>query len=90
MSKEPRDLKLEQLTAQFIDSFEHVFGDDWEHTKGCLDMPQCFVEPGHTFINPGQFDEGNNWCSRGRLLETYRSLAEELMKRGVYADDFRP
>jgi hypothetical protein len=84
-----RDTRLEELAARFIDRFEHVFGDDWEHTRACLSSPDCFVDRGHTFINPGQFDESNNWCSRSGLLEAYRCLAEELMKRGVHADDYQ-
>lgn len=85
-----RDITLERTAAEFIDAFEHVFGDDWEHTKACLaSNSDSFVDRGHTFINPGQFDEANNWCSRLHLLERYRCLAEELMKRGVHADDFK-
>lgn len=90
MSNELRDTELERVAAEFIDAFEHVFGDDWEHTKGCLSSPDLFIDRELTFINPGQFDEANNWCSRLRLLERYRCLAEELMKRGVHADDFNP
>jgi len=78
-----RDTELERLAARFVGAFEHVFGADWDHTRACLRTPEIYVDPALTFINPGQFDEADNWCSRLGLLEAYRCLAEELLKRGV-------
>lgn len=77
------DPEFEKAVAHFVGAFEHVFGDDWEHTKECMKVPDLFVDPKGTFINPAEFDESNNWCSRYALLETYRKLVEAMLRRGI-------
>lgn len=89
LAHRPRDPRLEKTAARFLGAFEHVFGHDWEHTKDCL-RSDLHVERGHTFVNPGKFDEDANWCSRAGLLEAYRDLAETLMRRGAHPDQFDP
>jgi hypothetical protein len=79
------DPELEQAVAYFVGTFEHVFDQDWAHTKGCLQNPDSYIDPAGTFINPIEFDETNNWASRAALLERYRELAEVLLRRGIQA-----
>jgi len=75
--------KIEASAAAFLMSFEGVFEDDWDHTKGCLGIEDDselagFIEEGHTFLNPGVADEQNNWSTRGALLSGYRQLRRLL------------
>jgi len=80
-----RDKELDLAVSRFVDSFEHVFDHDWHNqTKACLQSPDTFIDPAGTFLNPIEYDEANNWCSRATLLETYRQLVELMMARRIY------
>jgi hypothetical protein len=79
-----RDEKLDLAVSRFVDSFEHVFEQDWHYTKLCLQNPEGYIDPAGTFLNPLEFDEANNWDSRAMLLEAYRQLVELMMARRIY------
>jgi hypothetical protein len=77
-----RDLLVtKELATQFAESFELVFGIDWEFTKTVLNEaevdPTLIAQDG-TFLQPGVTDESNNWANRGSLLSIYRDLVEDL------------
>ena len=75
--------ELYRALALFVGRFEHVFESDWEYTKNCLKAPETFIDSDADFLTPAQFDEGNNWCSREALLESYRDLVEVMLREGV-------
>lgn len=83
-----RDKEFEKSVLEFIQAFELVFDNDWEHTKSILenDKNGIYIENDRTFLNPlsPSDDEGNNWWNRGKLLSKYRNLKEELLRRGLY------
>jgi hypothetical protein len=79
-----RDEKLDQAYSRFVDYFELVFGDDWDHTKGCLRSPDTYIDPVGTFLNPLEDDEANNWGNRKALLEACRDVVELMMARRIY------
>jgi len=79
-----RDEKLDQAYSRFVSYFELVFGDDWDHTKGCLQSPDVHIDPAGTFLNPLEDDEANNWGNRKALLEAYRDVVELMMARRIY------
>ena len=81
-----QDERLQAALNRFLDSFEHVFHDDWEHTKGCLRNPSSFACE-ESFLYPATDDEGNNWCSRKCLLSSYRELVSLMMKQAVRHPD---
>jgi hypothetical protein len=69
------------LVVRFVDLFELVFENDWEHTKVTLHVPDDlpgFITPDGSFLNPGVEDESNNWANRGSLLAAYRRLRSAL------------
>ena len=77
--------ELKNLLAEFMSSFELVFRDDREFSRGCLrdDSQELFIAPRGTFLNPGIDDESNNWANRGHLLDVYRRLVAEMKKTGI-------
>jgi hypothetical protein len=79
-----RDEKLEKALSRFVDYFELVFDQDWDHTKACLQNPDTYIDPAGTFVNPLEDDEANNWGNRKALLEAYRDVVELMMARRIY------
>jgi predicted AlkP superfamily pyrophosphatase or phosphodiesterase len=82
-----RDEKLDRAYRRFVNVFEIVFKEDWEHSKGCLQNIDAYVAPGGTFLNPLQDDEDANWSARKSLLEAYRDVVEVMNARGIYDEE---
>jgi hypothetical protein len=76
-----RTSEFEKRVIDFVTSFELVFGNDWDTTKGCITDPFMIRENG-TFLAPGVDDESNNWGNRGGLLASYRRLSEYMNNSG--------
>ena len=68
--------RVEKATQEFLEAFEHVFGDDWDYTRGMIadDYGESMIKNDGTFLSPGVDDEGNNWANRECLLARYRDL----------------
>lgn len=67
-----------QAALDFVEAFETVFDEDWDHTRVSLGADTAemgFIAPTGTFLKPGVEDESNNWGNRGYLLSMYRRLA---------------
>lgn len=79
--------ELEEAISKFITSFELVFDNDWEMTKGCISNDTLIGDNG-TFIHPDVSDESNNWWNRGGLLDAYRHLLEVMDKNSIPHSNF--
>jgi hypothetical protein len=75
------DKQFVDAAFAFLDSFEVVFGHDWEHTKNSLHIANTGSQDG-TLIDPGVEDEGDNWGNRGGLLASYRKFRERAPQAG--------
>jgi hypothetical protein len=74
------DKALQDIATEFVDSFELVFDNDWDHTVWTIKNPEHFIEG--TFLRPNVQDEYNDWANRGNLLTAYRKLKALLVERG--------
>jgi len=72
--------KMDKAVNRFIDAFELVFDEDWEHSRGCLLAPECYGCK-DSFLKTDTADEENNWCNRAALLYSYRELVSVMMKQ---------
>ncbi len=73
--------KIEEKLANFLQSFELVFENDWEVSLNNLqDTNHFYIAESGTFLNPEVYDESNNWGNRGGLLANYRELIKALNK----------
>lgn len=75
------DKALQDIATEFVNSFEAVFENDWDHTVWMVKNPEHFIEG--TFLHPNVQDESNDWDNRGNLLAAYRQLKALLVERGV-------
>ncbi len=75
--------ELNQLISSFMISFELVFDIDWDHTQGCIENSEYYIEKDGTFITPRVEDEENNWGNRAYLLKSYRALIEYIQKNKI-------
>jgi len=69
--------KLIDRVENFLDMFEVVFDNDWDHTKMRIDDPN-FIRHDGSFLSPGVDDIGNNWANRESLIDSYNGLKELL------------
>ena len=78
------DKILDALT-EFMQNFELVFGDDWEHTLASINAdPSVFIKQDGSFLSPQVSDESSDWFSRGNLLTSYRYLVALMKSVGIY------
>lgn len=83
--------KLLESIRDFMDSFELVFGIDWDVTREAIaDDPNGInIAPTGTFLEPDVVDESSNWHNRGALLARYRRLLAALEREGIYSSDLK-
>lgn len=73
--KEKYDLELfEKLVNRFVYSTQLIFGEDWEHSKFCLENLKSFVSENGNFLNPKVESEESEWGNRALFLNDYREL----------------
>jgi hypothetical protein len=93
LNKEVKDLnKLKEYLIDFLGSFDRVFDNDWDMTKGIItdsEILDIFVSPNATFLNPQVDDETNNWHNRGGLLENHRKLISQLKEMKILSPDLK-
>ena len=73
---------LEDAVADFMQSFELVFHNDWELTVD-RSRDEMFIKKNGTFLAPEVEDESNNWANRGSLLASYRRLRFLMKEQGI-------
>lgn len=77
------------MVNDFLESFEVVFDNDWDHTLASLqDTCADIYEVRWSFINNSSPDEGDNWANRKWLLKEYRKLVKAMMEYDLHSRDY--
>jgi hypothetical protein len=74
-----------ECVGDFLAWFETLFDHDWEHTKACLQSPDC-IAPDGTFLNPRTEESAANWANREGFLDAYRRLRMLLLHQSIDPD----
>lgn len=81
-------VRVRKKACEFLAAFDHVFNQDWSHSKECLRNPDAFIDPSEgTFIYPNVNDPSANWSARDVLLERYFELRKALLQNGCDPED---
>jgi hypothetical protein len=80
--------ELQERIQDFLQSFDLVFGIDWDYTKMSLNSEYSFGKDG-TFIDPFPGEhftggKGDNWGNRSSLLSAYRELRAFAISENIY------